>query len=81
MRPAHFLFMLAPAVVGLLIYYGFGAVYFYLISNYVIAMPVGWKVVLVNCILITIGEDFILCVLAVMVAGRLRPTVARIMET
>lgn len=80
MRPVKIRTMMVPAVAGLLAYYSMGALYFYFISNYVIAMPVGWKVVLINCCLITIGEDLILCVLAVMVAARLRPTVGRIME-
>lgn len=72
--------LMIPAVAGLLIYYATGALYFYVISNYVIAMPVGWKLVLINTVLLTIGEDFILCVLAVMVAVRLRPVVVRMME-
>lgn len=69
--------MMVAATAGLLLYYAAGMVYFYGISNFVISMPVGWKVVLINCCLITIGEDFLLCVLAVMVAGRLRPVVHR----
>ena len=72
--------MMIPATAGLLIYYAMGALYFYVISNYVISMPVGWKLVLINTVLLTIGEDFILCILAVMVAGRLRPAVVRMME-
>lgn len=64
---------LLPAVCGLAVYYLAGMIYFYLISNYVISMPVGWKVVLVNCCLLTISQDFILCVLAAAVAAQLRP--------
>ncbi len=72
--------LMVPALTGLVVYYGIGAVYFYLISNYVIAMPVGWKVVLINSCLITIGEDFLLCVLAAAAAARMRPAVAQMME-
>lgn len=72
--------MMIPAMAGLLVYYAMGAIYFYIISNYVISMPIGWKLVLINTVLLTIGEDFILCVLAVMVAARLRPAVMRMME-
>ncbi len=70
---ASFIWMLLTSVVGLCAYYGVGILYFYFISNYVINMPVGWKVVLVNCCLLTIFEDFLLCVLAVAVCSRLRP--------
>jgi len=62
-----------PACAGLAVYYACGAVYFYLISNFVISMPVGWKVVLVNCCLLTVLPDFLLCVLAAAVASRMRP--------
>lgn len=80
MKPTRLWTMMLPATAGLLIYYLMGAVYFYFISNYVISMPVGWKVVLVNCCLITIGEDFVLCLLAAMVAVRLRPRIWKMIE-
>lgn len=80
MRPTKFRTMMIPAVAGLLIYYLMGAIYFYFISNYVISMPVGWKVVLINCCLLTIGEDFVLCVLAAIVAARLRPRISSMIE-
>lgn len=80
MKPTKLWTMMVPATVGLLIYYLMGAVYFYFISNYVISMPVGWKVVLINCCLITIGEDFVLCLLAAMVAVRLRPRIWKMIE-
>lgn len=70
-RPSFFWTFLT-SVAGLAAYYGVGILYFYVISNYVINMPVGWKVVLVNCCLLTIFEDFLLCVLAALVCGRLR---------
>ncbi len=79
LKPAGMLWMMVPALCGLFVYYLSGAVYFYLVSNYVISMPVGWRVVLVNCCLITVGEDFILCVLAAMAAARLKP-VLRFLE-
>ncbi|MBP3925976.1 MAG: biotin transporter BioY [Clostridium sp.] len=64
--------MMVTSIVGLIAYYGMGMLYFYFISNYVIRMPVGWKVVLINCCLLTIFEDFLLCVLAVLVCSRLK---------
>lgn len=60
---------------GMAAYYFCGAVYFYMISNYVISMPVTWNVVIINCFLITAAEDFVLCVLAAVLAKRLRRAV------
>lgn len=78
MHPVKLRQLLVPAVCGLAVYYLSGMIYFYLISNFVISMPVGWKVVLINCCLLTIVQDFILCVLAAAVAAQLRP-VLRVM--
>ncbi|MDO4304397.1 MAG: biotin transporter BioY [Bacillota bacterium] len=73
-RPkASFFGMLLISIAGLAAYYGIGILYFYFISNYVINMPVGWKVVLINCCLLTVFEDFLLCVLAAVICNRLRP--------
>lgn len=69
---------LLPALAGLAAYYAVGMVYFYLISNYVIAMPVGWKIVLINCCLLTVGGDFVLCLAAAAAAVRLRAAVGRL---
>ncbi len=60
---------------GMMAYYLCGVVYFYVISNYVISMPVTWAVVIVNCFLITVAEDFILCMLAAALVKRLRRAV------
>lgn len=70
--------MFVTSVAGLIAYYGVGVLYFYFISNYVISMPVGWKVVLINCCLLTIFEDFLLCVLAVVICNRLKYIFQRI---
>ncbi len=56
---------------GMMAYYFCGVIYFYVISNYVISMPVTWKVVIVNCFLITVAEDLVLCALAAVAAKRL----------
>lgn len=63
---------------GMMAYYLSGMVYFYIISNYVIQMPVTWAVVFVNCFLITVVEDFVLCVLASVLAKRLKPMADRV---
>ena len=51
-----------------------------LIHIYVISMPIGWKAVLINCCLLTIGEDFVLCILAAATAMKMRPAVLRMMD-
>lgn len=80
MKPSKMTRMMIPAAAGLAVYYGAGILYFYFISNYVISMPIGWKAVLINCCLLTIGEDFVLCILASATALKMRPAVLRMME-
>ena len=57
---------------GMMAYYVSGMVYFYGISNYVIHMPISWKLLVINCFLITVVEDFLLCVMAAFLAKRIR---------
>ena len=45
----------------------------YVISNFVIHMPVTWGIVFVNCFLLTVGGDLLLCVLAALAAARIAP--------
>ena len=75
-RQSFWLFLLA-ATVGMIAYYICGMVYFYLISNFVINMPVTWPVVFVNCFLITLLPDFILCILSALFALQLLPQLKR----
>ncbi|WP_368378951.1 biotin transporter BioY, partial [[Clostridium] symbiosum] len=73
-----FLNFLAAAFAGMMVMYLSGMLYFYFISNYVISMPVTWGIVLVNCFLLTVGGDFLLCVLASALAVRLLPILQKI---
>lgn len=63
---------------GMLAYYAAGMVYFYFISNFIINMPVTWGIVFINCFLITVVEDFVLCIMASALALRLKPVVSRL---
>ena len=72
-KSTSFSWLLFSAFWGLLADYGCGMIYFYVCSNFVLGVSVGWKVVFVNCFLLTVGEDFILCVLAAVLAKRLIP--------
>lgn len=65
---------------GLLADYACGMLYFYVCSNYVLQVAVSWKLVFINCFLLTVGEDFILCVLAAFLARRLLPAVDSMRE-
>lgn len=62
----------------MMVMYLSGMLYFYFISNYVISMPVTWGIVLVNCFLLTVGGDFLLCVLDSALAVRLLPILQKI---
>jgi len=76
-RQNTFPWLLFAAVWGLIADYLCGMVYFYVCSNYVLHVAVGWKLVFVNCFLLTAGEDFILCILAAILARRLIPVLER----
>lgn len=71
--------LLLPAVAGLIAYYGVGAIYFYCINNFYVKSPVSMAVVVVDYCLITVIPDFILCVLSVMFAVKLRPVFMNIL--
>lgn len=69
------------ATVGYLIYYGTGILYFYFITHVVVVTPntVGWAAIFTVYCLPTMLPDYLLCVLAIVIAGRLRPVVARML--
>ena len=72
--------MMLPAMAGLIVYYGVGAVYFYCIKNFYAATPVSWGIVIVNYCLITVIPDIILCVAAAVFSAKLRPVFMKMME-
>ena len=64
-------------LVGFVLYYGTGILYFYLITHLMASRtPVGMGVIVGVYCLPTMLPDLMLCVLAVMLAGRLRPAVS-----
>lgn len=70
--------LLLAALGGMMAYYICGMLYFYFISNYAIHMPVTWPMVLINCFLITLIPDSILCVCAAFLALRLLPVIRKL---
>lgn len=80
-KPVRFWQMLPISVVGLFAYYGIGLVYYYLINVYWLKTPeFGWILAFTNGFLITVVEDFVLCILAVLVCVQFRPIVRRELE-
>lgn len=79
-RNMRFFPLLLATVLGMLAYYALGMLYFYGLSNYVIHMPVTWGLVLVNCFLITLPGDFVLCLLASLLAPRLMRALRPILQ-
>ena len=66
---------LAANFTGLAIVYGAGMIYYYMISNYVIHTPIGlWNLVL-YCFILAVPGDICLCILAAVLAKRLRPVI------
>lgn len=76
-RKTSFFWLLFSAFLGLMADYACGMLYFYFCSNYVLGVEVGWRLVFINCFLLTVGQDFVLCVLAAMLAKRLIPALER----
>lgn len=69
----------AAATAGYLVYYGMGMLYFYAITAWVTAQPVGWKAIFLVYCLPTMMPDYILCVLAVTVGLRLHPALRELL--
>lgn len=77
LRPAKSITWFFATLAGFVLYYGMGILYFYLITHLLASQtPVGIGVIFGVYCLPTMLPDLMLCVLAVMLAGRLRPAVS-----
>ena len=76
-KPVKLWQYIIPATIGLVTYYGVGAVYFYLIKNLYVGEAVSFAVVVVQYCLITVLPDFILCVVAAGFAKQLIPVLKK----
>lgn len=82
LRPAKPAVWFAATLVGYVFYYGMGILYFYLITHLLASQtPVGVGVIFGVYCLPTMLPDLLLCVLAVMVAGRLRLAVSAMLRS
>ena len=77
LRPAKSITWFFTTLAGFVLYYGMGILYFYLITHLLASQtPVGIGVIFGVYCLPTMLPDLMLCALAVMLAGRLRPAVS-----
>ena len=77
LRPAKSITWFFTTLAGFVLYYGMGILYFYMITHLLASQtPVGIGVIFGVYCLPTMLPDLMLCVLAVMLAGRLRPAVS-----
>lgn len=60
---------------GLIIVYGAGMIYYYIICNYVIDNPIGVWTLFLYCFILAVPGDIFLCIVAAYLAKRLRPLV------
>ena len=77
LRPTKSVTWFFTTLAGFVIYYGMGILYFYMITHLLASQtPVGIGVIFGVYCLPTMLPDLMLCALAVMLAGRLRPVSA-----
>ncbi len=69
-KKKNFLNIFICCFIAMLVMYLSGMLYFYMMSNFFLGVYVSWGVVFVNCFLITLPADTILCVLASLVVVR-----------
>lgn len=69
---------LAANFSGLLIVYGVGMVYYYIICNYIINTPIALWPLFLYCFILAVPGDICLCVLAAVVVKRMKPALRAI---
>lgn len=65
--------LLTANFTGLLIVYGVGMIYYYIISNFVVYTPIGLWPLFLYCFILAVPGDICLCILAAVLVKRLRP--------
>lgn len=64
---------LGASLVGLLVVYAIGVVYFYFISRFYLSREIGLWYLLVHCFLLTLPGDVIVCSAGALLAKRIKP--------
>lgn len=67
--------LLIANFVGLFIIYAFGMIYYYFISNFYLASPIGVKAIIIYCFLLAVPGDIFLCILGAFLGKRLIPVI------
>lgn len=73
-----FRWILLSNFTGLFIVYAVGMIYYYIICNFVINSPIGVGVLFLYCFVLAVPGDICLCVLAALLAKRLKQLLAKI---
>lgn len=68
-----FVSLLFAGLINMLLVYAIGIVYYYLISKYYLGTPAAAKTLLISCFALTAPGDVVWCVVAALLAKRLRP--------
>lgn len=75
LKTLSFIKLFIASFSGLLVVYIFGIVYYYFISNFVLADPISVFNVFYYCFLLPVPGDIALCIIASMLARRLLPII------
>ncbi|MDO4307065.1 MAG: biotin transporter BioY [Eubacteriales bacterium] len=73
MKKKTMLHYLAANFTGLLIVYGVGMLYYYIICNYVINTPIGVWPLFLYCFILAVPGDICLCILAAVLVKQVKP--------
>lgn len=69
--------LLAANFAGLLIVYGFGMIYYWMISAIYIGSAIGFWTLLLYCFILAVPGDILLCILAALLGKRAIPVIRR----
>jgi len=69
--------LLFASLLGLMVIYIIGMIYFYFMSNLVIENPIGLKTLIIYCFLTTIPGDILSCILSSVVSKRIIPHIRK----
>lgn len=72
--------LLAASFLNLLIVYGFGLVYYYIICNFVLGTPVAVGTLFLYGFVMAVPGDIVLCILSACMAKRVRPVVLKMQQ-
>lgn len=73
--------VMAVNFLGLLIVYGIGMVYYYVVCNYVIDTPIAMGPLFLYCFVLAVPGDICLCILAAILTVRVKPVFDRMTES